>query len=733
MDENLRELHIAMDAEEVQTQPGPATRETVSRDESRAPSHQHQARRTRTGCINCRRRHKKCDETRPECNNCDHRGEVCEWTTNVKFKAVYPTSLTAKHPTMGHSANTRRRHRRYQILDVTPDISTVHQNEAPPEHRDQNISRRSEYMENVNTAHSITSPNSFSASPSDDISCNVDDDHYMPIDVISSSEPSQSHDNSTVHGSTPRSWPTHGDAQHNIHREGDSPFCTGEVAAELLALRYPRYPESQQHQISMAMDISRPENSNMILRSDHQDFNEAIFDNQLFDSPHGIFLPGSAYRELHTTLRNHIIHTARSNAPTTYGTPEHQPNIGFISQDAVVSQGNGPAFDISLSDSESHKPPELTAYREYILWKNYIDELAPWLDKFDNQRHFEFKLPIMAKSSPQLKYSILALSARQLERKDPLLPSSESLSLYQEAIHLLLPELHTKNTEVIASCVILCVLEMMSCSPKEWRRHLDGCANLIEAVRIHGFMGGIEQALFWCFARMDVCGGLISQEETLIPINHWTFGKDSCEDHALFRNPSNSFDVWANYSVFICASVLHLINSSHDSHSRKPGARTRESSYATRWEKLFDTLQEWYTDRPEEMKPILVIPAVAGDYQNPFPTVLYGNGSAISGNQLYHTSTLMMLQEKPRGINLSKQSRSILWHARQICAISESNSHHGSWTNSVQPLWIAGKVMSHPSEHRAILRILERIEKEVGWDTKWRADDLKEYWGDLDD
>ena len=28
------------------------------------------------------------------------------------------------------------------------------------------------------------------------------------------------------------------------------------------------------------------------------------------------------------------------------------------------------------------------------------------------------------------------------------------------------------------------------------------------------------------------------------------------------------------------------------------------------------------------MKPILVIPAVAGDFQNPFPTVLYGNGSA---------------------------------------------------------------------------------------------------------
>lgn len=235
-------------------------------------------------------------------------------------------------------------------------------------------------MENVNIAHSITSLDTFSVSPSDDISYNIEDEnHHIPIDMISSSELSQSHDNTADHASTPQSRPTHSDVQHNVHHEGDSPFRTGEVAAELLALRYPRYPESQQHQVSMVMDISRPENSNMPLPSNHQDYDEAIFDNQLFDSSHGIFLPGSAYRELHTTLRNHIIHTAKSNAPTTYGTPERQPNIGFFSQDAAIPQGDGLACDIPLSDSEPHKPPELTAYREYTLWKNYIDELAPWV------------------------------------------------------------------------------------------------------------------------------------------------------------------------------------------------------------------------------------------------------------------------------------------------------------------------------------------------------------------
>ena len=83
---------------------------------------------------------------------------------------------------------------------------------------------------------------------------------------------------------------------------------------------------------------------------------------------------------------------------------------------------------------------------------------------FDNHCHFASTYPQMAKSVPHLRYSILALSARQIERKQNQKSQSESLSLYQEAIHLLLPELESKTTPVIASCVILCVLEMLSCT-----------------------------------------------------------------------------------------------------------------------------------------------------------------------------------------------------------------------------------------------------------------------------
>jgi len=130
------------------------------------------------------------------------------------------------------------------------------------------------------------------------------------------------------------------------------------------------------------------------------------------------------------------------------------------------------------------------------------------------------------------------------------------------------------------------------------------------------------------------------------------------------------------------------------------------------------------------MRPVMSFPQTES---NPFPTVLYSNPAAMSGNQFYHTTAILMLQHKPHSFQLAPKPRSILWHARQICAISLSNDHHGMLTNSIQPLWIAGQWMSHPSEHKAILEVLDRIEKDCGWGTQWRADDLKEFWGDLGD
>lgn len=52
-------------------------------DKSTQPS---KAKRSRAGCLSCRRRHKKCDEAKPICKNCELRNAFCEWPIKGIFK-----------------------------------------------------------------------------------------------------------------------------------------------------------------------------------------------------------------------------------------------------------------------------------------------------------------------------------------------------------------------------------------------------------------------------------------------------------------------------------------------------------------------------------------------------------------------------------------------------------------------------------------------------------------------
>lgn len=523
---------------------------------------------------------------------------------------------------------------------------------------------------------------------------------------------------------TPTSAPSGENHRYSLDNE---PPALSLSAGELAALDFLTSQPTQHapHEIAMT-DHDRP----WISPDMNQEVSSAFSnDPVLVESPsYGLYYPSHAYRDLQQNLHSHIIETARNSGITRQGTPD-------LTVDGVPEgvQGHDPdTVGHAAARLESMAHPQrtktLTEQREIELWQNYLNEVAPWLDKFDNHRHFQFTIPIMAKTCAHLRYSALALSARQQERKDPSRPYTESLGLYQEAIQNLVPELETMSTPVIASSVLLCVLEMIIVSPKDWGRHLDGCAILLQAANITGVSGGVNQALFWCFARMDVWGGYLSDNCTKVPLDRWLSSHVPMSTAVnLFKNECKGFDAYANYAVFLSASVVNVINGRGDTVSN-PEAR---AEYVARWKALWDLVEDWYNTRPVEMQPLLSYPASFDDYDYPFPKVLYGNPPAVNGNQLYHFCAIRLLQEKPKEVRLNKKSaKSLIWHARQICGIAASNSHHGAWINGLQPLWVAGKLMSHPSEHRAILSVLARIENESGWATKWRADELKEYWGE---
>ncbi|KAJ4322396.1 hypothetical protein N0V84_004867 [Fusarium piperis] len=76
--------------------------------------------RTRSGCLNCRRKKRKCDEGRPACGTCRRRSEHCEWGLKITFRAENAQVLDGRHPSMRKMA--RRRPREFEILDVTSEV-----------------------------------------------------------------------------------------------------------------------------------------------------------------------------------------------------------------------------------------------------------------------------------------------------------------------------------------------------------------------------------------------------------------------------------------------------------------------------------------------------------------------------------------------------------------------------------------------------------------------------------
>ncbi|KAG0645813.1 Maltose transacetylase [Hyphodiscus hymeniophilus] len=73
--------------------------------------------RTKTGCMTCRRRKKKCDETRPECNNCLRGGFVCsgyqqrgQWPKTEQKQPPIPLQSKTDYEAPGYSQSSYQPH-----------------------------------------------------------------------------------------------------------------------------------------------------------------------------------------------------------------------------------------------------------------------------------------------------------------------------------------------------------------------------------------------------------------------------------------------------------------------------------------------------------------------------------------------------------------------------------------------------------------------------------------------
>ncbi|KAB2579658.1 hypothetical protein DBV05_g1690 [Lasiodiplodia theobromae] len=432
-------------------------------------------------------------------------------------------------------------------------------------------------------------------------------------------------------------------------------------------------------------------------------------------------------------LRSLLFNTAQSTHPTRASSPAAGGGGGRYADEIIDAGGGGGGGgggvggSLSLASDRNQMKQILSTRKRVEYLKNYLAKVAPWLDMFDTSRHFGITVPALAQTQPPLLYAILALSARQMERLNSgsgsgrrggggvsggskHYPASESLELYQEAIRLLTPKLPERSPHILTCCVILCCLEMMSASPQDWRRHLEGCATLFDSFDVNGFSGGLMQAVFWCYSRMDLCGALISDgtESTLLALRKWVPANVAEDDvHDLFAS-HRSPDMHANYAVYLCSKACELLSDRTKYAELGVDNGCTGPAYALRWKRLWHELSLWLDERPAELLPAKTIRQKS---DKPFPEILFIHWAAISSNQLYHTACILLLNSMPKSLKLDPLPvHNPLWHARR-------------------PLWIAGRMLGHHSEHAAVIELIRNIEAQTGWGMYWRIRDLEEAWG----
>jgi len=619
---------------------------------STSPPQDHVAKkRVRTGCFNCRRKHKKCDEQKPICKACVQRNEICEW------------------PAPSNNRSRRSKRRKTTFMDTSkPTIDKSQTSTA-------NCTTRS--LSPVSDS-SITSRSSSSANTVENMK--AVEDYSKKLENMETSLNRNTNTSSTTDCNkwivTPNALSGQSSSQ-NFNGSNPSPEEPMNITAS-----------NPLHEFERKSSISSKNDNDQNPTTSNFPFN-LLSPNE---STHFTLLD---LNDLQDTFRDYMFANA-SNVNQQLDLNDsmlfNNKNIGVVNQ--------SPDHTLSLSKQEEKK-----------ILKSYLYKVAPWLDMFDLTRQIGLKSVQLAKVHPCLKYAILALSARQMERTKFLDDPSISVALYQTSLKQLIPTVKKKpDIGAISACVTLCIFDMMSRTPEKWRYHLEGCSALFKATGINGFSKPYERALFWAFARMDVNSAVVGEQNTMIESNKWI--PEGCSVHKageLFRK-EGTIDMYANYSVFLSSRVLNLISS------------TDVPNFDEEWEFLWNEVNEWHTKRHEEMKPII-------EFENsPFPEVLYDNGPAIGANQLYHMSMILLMENKPRLYKLQPDCKSPTWHAKQICSISINNDHQGCWNNSVQTLYVAGRLLTHEDEHKIILDLMDEIETTTGWAMRFRGKDLKEFW-----
>ncbi|KAL1964357.1 hypothetical protein VTN77DRAFT_7042 [Rasamsonia byssochlamydoides] len=409
--------------------------------------------------------------------------------------------------------------------------------------------------------------------------------------------------------------------------------------------------------------------------------------------------------------------------------PASSPSASLSHRTPTYSNLQSPAAAVSSPHGELQPSFPLihpiTSPADAFFMNRYCTVIGPWFDLFDvRRRRFSLEVPHLALQNRLLLLSAMACAARQHHLTSSQ-PVKTALTYYDEALQLLGSSLkdfsRSSSAAVFASCLLLAHCEMIGASTRDWHLHLSGALSLVTTYGWHRCTDGLGQACLWIYYRMDILSSLATAESTRLQTNLW----DTTGDGVRW-----TIESWSNHAVLLLAEVHNLLCD----------VREGNGSFATlleRWQKLGSRIEQHEQSQPLEFQPLAVLDAEpTSNEQNPFPSVLYINEAVSAAMQTFDLARLLHILARPERSHQERAARLVRNGEIQaeifvVRVIANSIANRGAinWVNAVQLLHTAGMALVGWLRRKALLRCLEDIQAETGWNTRHNIDALLEWWG----
>lgn len=352
--------------------------------------------------------------------------------------------------------------------------------------------------------------------------------------------------------------------------------------------------------------------------------------------------------------------------------------------------------------------------------RNFIENMALWLDVSDIERHFEIEVPRRAQTNITLRNAVLAFSSRHVNRHQQQRDLSESLDYHNRTLQMLIPQIsgpeERLTDEVFAAVIILRLDEEMEEEDNHF--HLTGATRILNSVTDLMSSGGLGEAAAWVCLRQDMYVSIISKTALKTKLDQFYASNWIQKDNDIG---------WANRMVLLLASVL--------SHAFSE----LSSSRRTVLENLQQEIRDWNEKKPVSFEPIKSSPR-GKTRDKRLPVIWMLSPFHVLGVQYYHIARIVLLFALPTtssdpigNMEQLQQSRrmerTIREHLLTILGLAVSNPRaENTLFTAMHALTVWGGALQHRLDQDAAVDFLHLVEKRSGWQIAKTLDTLQTTW-----